>query len=81
MEEIERGHARPGPDPDAIAVEEIMTPNVITVAPDAHIAEVARLMRRERIGAVPVVEGEHVVGIVARSDLLDAFATLTEARG
>jgi acetoin utilization protein AcuB len=81
MDETERGGVRPGPDPDAIAVEEIMTANVITVTPDADIATVARLMRRERIGAVPVVDGEHLVGIVARSDLLDALATLAEARG
>jgi CBS domain-containing protein len=37
-------------------------------------------MRRERIGAVPIVEGDSVAGILTRSDILDAFVAREGAR-
>lgn len=66
--------------PDAISVEEVMSPNVLTLTPACSIIEAARLMKRERIGAVPIVEGDRVVGIIARSDLLEALIALAESR-
>ena len=36
----------------------------------------AILMRRERIGALPIVDGARLVGILARSDLLEALISL-----
>lgn len=63
-------------DPARIPVEDVMTRDVVTVAPDAPIVEAARLMRRERIGSLPVIEGGKVVGIITRSDLLDALIAI-----
>jgi CBS domain-containing protein len=40
--------------------------------------EAARVMMRERIGALPIVDGKRVVGIVTRSDVLRAFVGLCE---
>jgi CBS domain-containing protein len=70
--------ARPKPkitasDPRAVTVELVMTASPTTIVPDASMADAARLMRRQRIGALPVVDGERLVGIVTRSDVLDAF--------
>jgi acetoin utilization protein AcuB len=65
-------------DPRAVTVEMVMTTGVTTVAPSRSIADAARLMRRQRIGALPVVEGDHVIGILARSDILDGFVDLCE---
>jgi CBS domain-containing protein len=45
----------------------------LTLAPAAFVADAARLMRRERIGAIPIVEGGRLVGILTRSGVLDAF--------
>jgi len=70
---LTRGRRAAGIDPASIAVEEVMTPDVLTVEPDATLADAARLLRRERIGAVPVVAAGKPVGILARSDLLDAL--------
>ncbi len=70
--------AAPVADPDEIRVEMVMTPHVITVGPKETVAEVARIMRRERIGAIPVVEGKRLVGMITRSDLLDALVALSE---
>jgi acetoin utilization protein AcuB len=64
-------------DPGTIRVEDVMSPGVLTLAPTATVAEAARLMRSERIGAVPIVDGARVVGILSRSDVLDAFAALS----
>lgn len=62
-----------GTDPKLIAVEDVMSPGVLTLAPHESIAEAARLMGRERIGAVPIVENGRLVGILARSDMLKAL--------
>ena len=68
-----RRPARPGADPATIPVEDVMTLEVMTLGPGALLADAACLMRRERIGAVPIVDDGRLVGIVTRSDVLDAF--------
>ena len=67
-------------DPAAIPVEDAMTANVLTLEPDAPLEDAARLMRRERFGAIPIVVGDRLVGILTRSDVLDAFLALATAR-
>jgi acetoin utilization protein AcuB len=67
-----------GTDPRSIAVEDVMSPGLLTVSPDESIAAAARLMGRERIGAVPVVENGRLVGILARSDMLKALVAIAE---
>lgn len=65
-------------DPKTITVEMVMTPHVLTLKPGESIVNAARLMRRERLGAVPVVDCERLVGIVTRSDVLDAFVEVAQ---
>ncbi len=62
--------------PESVTVEMVMTPNVLTLGPHASVPDAARLMRRERVGAVPIVENNRLVGILTRSDVLDAFVAL-----
>jgi CBS domain-containing protein len=68
--------ARSNPSPDETTVELVMTGSVLTVCSDDTIAEAARVMRKGRIGALPVIDGAKLVGIITRSDLLDALAAL-----
>jgi CBS domain-containing protein len=75
-DESRRGAA----DPDAITVEEVMTSNVLTLGPGASVEEAAGMMRRERIGAIPIVDRHRVIGMLTRSDVLDAFLAVTEPR-
>jgi acetoin utilization protein AcuB len=63
-------------DPENVHVEDVMTPNVIALAPDDTLDQAARVMRRQRIGSVPIVDHGRLVGIVTRSDVLDAYAEL-----
>jgi acetoin utilization protein AcuB len=67
-----------GSDPATIPVEDVMTRNVLALTPGAFLADAARLMRRERIGAIPIVDGEQLVGILTRSDVLDAYVELCQ---
>ncbi len=62
-----RSHAR--------KAHEIMTTDVVTVAYDAPLAEVARVLETRGIKRVPVLQGGKLVGIVSRSNLLQALAT------
>ena len=61
-------------------VEEIMTTNVISVAGDTPLDEVVGLMERRRIKRLPVVEGDVLVGVVSRLDLLRALLRAIEAQ-
>ena len=59
-------------------IEQVMTRPVIIVSPDYPLEEAAQLMLKHKIGGVPVVEDEHLVGIITRDDIL---AQLVEALG
>jgi CBS domain-containing protein len=52
-----------------LPIRDIMTREVVIVAPDTQIPEVARLLLAHRIGGVPVVEQGHVIGVITESDL------------
>jgi CBS domain-containing protein len=55
-------------------VRDMMTRNVHSVHPETPLTDVARLMRREKLGCIPVVEGENtLVGIITEAD----FVTLS----
>jgi acetoin utilization protein AcuB len=78
-----RRHIRRHPelDPDRVPVRDVMTARVLTVGRDASVPEVAALLRRERIGAVPVVDSDdRLCGILTRSDLLGALIVTAEER-
>jgi acetoin utilization protein AcuB len=49
---------------------------VITIGPDNFIEEAALLMREHKIGAVPVVDGSNVIGIITETNIFDAFVEL-----
>lgn len=59
-------------------VEEIMTPQPICVEPLTPLESVARTMRKEKIGGIPVLDNGKLVGIITESDI---FAAFTEVLG
>jgi acetoin utilization protein AcuB len=61
---------------DHAMVEACMTPDPITVTPETPVVEAAQLMRDRKIGGLPVMEGDELVGIVTETDLLDALVKL-----
>jgi acetoin utilization protein AcuB len=61
---------------EKLKVCDVMTTNVVTVAPGTPIDEAARLMLQHRIGSLPVLRGEDLVGIITETDMLQALVEL-----
>lgn len=53
-----------------VVVGEVMTDGPVTVAPEATLAETATIMAERRKKILPVVEGERLVGVITRMDIL-----------
>lgn len=51
-------------------VSDVMTRNPMTIQPDTPLAEIATILEKNRIKRLPVVDGDAVVGIVSRANLL-----------
>lgn len=58
-------------------VREVMSSPVVTAHPLDPVEEAARVLRERKIGAMPVVEEERLVGIVTGTDFLDALVRMT----
>lgn len=56
---------------DKITVEEVMTHDVFIVRPETSLTTAVGLLRRHRIGSLPVMKEKSLVGIITRSDILD----------
>jgi acetoin utilization protein AcuB len=63
-----------------VKVKEVMSKKVITVAKDTPIEEAARLMADKKIGGLPVVDSDRVVGMITETDLFKVFLELMGAR-
>lgn len=59
-------------------VEICMTPDPLTIAPDAPLELVVDALLKRKISGLPVVEGDRLVGIITVTDLLIAFRDLLE---
>jgi CBS domain-containing protein len=61
-------------------VVDVMTKDVITATPDTPVGEIARLLEKNSIKRVPIMDGKKVVGIVSRANLLQALASLKSGK-
>src|SRR5271167_4699197 len=67
-EEFARSHGK--------KVGEVMTSGVVSVSEETPLAEIATLFERKRIKRVPVVRDGKLVGVVSRSNLIQALASV-----
>ncbi|MFN4198550.1 MAG: CBS domain-containing protein [Flavobacterium sp.] len=51
-------------------VEQVMTKKLVTVSPETNIKDVAQILAEKEFHALPVVEGDLLVGIVTTTDLI-----------
>lgn len=58
----------------SVVVKEVMTDPAVTISPQASIKEAAALMVQRRIGCLPVVENDRLMGIVTETDILKQVA-------
>ncbi len=63
-----------------ITVKELMTTQLVTICEDCPLEEAARLMVDNRIGGLPVMRGDQLVGIITETDLFKIFLELLGAR-
>ncbi|MEW6615493.1 MAG: CBS domain-containing protein [Thermodesulfobacteriota bacterium] len=56
-----------------VAVKEVMVKKVITISPDADIKEAGRIMLEKKIGCLPVVGNDKLVGLITETDILKQF--------
>jgi acetoin utilization protein AcuB len=56
-----------------LTVESIMTRKVITASPDMTIERAARTLHDHRIGALPVLQKDRLVGIITTTDLMEVL--------
>ena len=59
-------------------VMQIMIENLVTTTPDTPLLDAARTLWKNKYGALPVIEGEKLVGILTDSDLIGALVRLLE---
>ena len=60
---------------ESIVVKEIMV-DPISIGPDATIGDAARLMVEHKIGCLPVLEDDRLVGIVTETDMLQVVVDM-----
>lgn len=63
-----------------ITIKDVMSRDVLTVSEDMPIEEGARIMADNKIGGLPVMRGDQVVGIITETDLFKIFLELMGAR-
>ena len=51
----------------------VMTPNVLYVPPEMTVAELEERFTQDRVSGYPVIKGDEIIGVVSRSDLIQAL--------
>lgn len=80
LRDIELIESLPGVVAEEAQVEEAMSQDVLTVAPDDELPEVARRMADRKCGSAVVVDKAQVLGIFTTIDALRAIGELTDAK-
>lgn len=66
------------PEQALVTVGDIMIKKPITIGHDASIMDAMSIMRNNKIGALPVVHGKSLVGVITESDFLQITSSLLE---
>lgn len=61
---------------EKITVADVMVKNPLTVSPDTGVEEAARLVQEHKIGGMPVLDGDRLVGVVTMLDVISAFLSM-----
>jgi acetoin utilization protein AcuB len=63
-----------------LRIKEIMTRDVVTITEDEPLEEAARVMVDNAVGALPVIRGDHLVGIITETDIFKVLLEMMGAR-
>ena len=70
--------AASGSSLDRVKVGAAMTRKVITVTPETHIQQAAKLLLANKIGGLPVLKAGALQGIITETDLLNALVEIMD---
>ena len=59
---------------ESLSIKDAMHDDVVTTSPDTPLAEAARLMLTKKVGCLPVVDGDRLVGLISEADFVKRFA-------
>ena len=59
---------------DSLTVKDAMRDEVVTISPKSTLSDAANLMLSRKIGCLPVVEGERLLGMISEADFVKQFA-------
>jgi acetoin utilization protein AcuB len=71
----------PAPGEHPAVVRQIMNRRLVTTTPETPIEEAAALLRSRKIGALPVVHEDRLVGIITESDIFRSFVSFLAVPG
>lgn len=61
---------------DKLTLNKIMTHPVVTIGPDCPIQDAARIMTERKIGCLPIMRGDDLVGIVTETDIMKVLVSM-----
>ncbi len=73
---LARGYGKNDQGP--VLIRDVMKPDPVTVTPATRTLDAIRLMRKRKVGCLPVVEKGRLVGLITERDLIDVAAQLVE---
>ena len=59
---------------NTLLVKEVMTEKVVTTTPETLVTDAARVMVDRKIGCLPVIDDQNLIGILSESDIVSAVA-------
>ena len=63
-----------------VTIKDVAVKKVVTCSPDTLIEDAALIMRENKIGALPVIENDKLIGIITQNNILDAFLDIMGVR-
>jgi CBS domain-containing protein len=65
-------------EPTFVCIEDIMSPNAVSIDKDADLAEAAKIMIRRHVSGLPVIDNadQQPIGITSKSDIVKALTDL-----
>ena len=64
-----------------VEINRVMSAPPIVIDPEATVEEAARVMAERKIGCLPVVDGDELVGLITETDVLRYFAGVPPENG
>ncbi len=59
---------------DSLSIKDAMRDEVLTISPESTLSDAADLMLSNKVGCLPVVDGEKLVGMISEADFVKQFA-------